>query len=495
MSEESHHSKDVHGNAITPFRTERTERDEKGTFLGSVPAPPPPRDVSIGLVPFCLISFVRLVLMAVSVGTPWHRKQHYSPNGLHGEGHLFYLFEHVTKVEGSLGVVTHPRSLCTYAQRRARVMEAFSIRSVARNMGIRNVTLVFTARSMGSLRIEVCFNLNVYLCSLADSTSRTRAFASPWAAWLLTALDSGIIAASKFTVPLDAQTVDKNIHSFMLPHIALVLQGWNVAARGGHTSLFVMSFQPSLLVQYFRADEAFGISPILLNMLTGGFSLVASSFGTMVSCFAITAASPPDEEMAKQIAVEEYQRGCERKWDAEEKVQYAEKSAEDKQAILFTLARTFPQFKMEKLVRASMNYTIFGLASGVYWRELTKHLKYVSNGTSQLRVMHTHCFALGSFFFLFVLLLEKCFALTKQKNYKKFYITYNIGLGITLMIMMIHGTLTVMGNDQNSRLISWTAGLGHIFLSVGFGYFYNVLLSAVRASGDKAGKKTVTASP
>ncbi|TPP47733.1 hypothetical protein CGC21_1575 [Leishmania donovani] len=463
MSEESHHSKDVHGNAITPFRTERTERDEKGTFLG-VPAPPPPRDVSIGLVPFCLISFVRLVLMAVSVGTPWHRKQHYSPNGLHGEGHLFYLFEHVTK------------------------------RSVARNMGIRNVTLVFTARSMGSLRIEVCFNLNVYLCSLADSTSRTRAFASPWAAWLLTALDSGIIAASKFTVPLDAQTVDKNIHSFMLPHIALVLQGWNVAARGGHTSLFVMSFQPSLLVQYFRADEAFGISPILLNMLTGGFSLVASSFGTMVSCFAITAASPPDE-MAKQIAVEEYQRGCERKWDAEEKVQYAEKSAEDKQAILFTLARTFPQFKMEKLVRASMNYTIFGLASGVYWRELTKHLKYVSNGTSQLRVMHTHCFALGSFFFLFVLLLEKCFALTKQKNYKKFYITYNIGLGITLMIMMIHGTLTVMGNDQNSRLISWTAGLGHIFLSVGFGYFYNVLLSAVRASGDKAGKKTVTASP
>ncbi|CAM42097.1 hypothetical protein, unknown function [Leishmania braziliensis MHOM/BR/75/M2904] len=148
---------------------------------------------------------------------------------------------------------------------------------------------------------------------------------------------------------------------------------------------------------------------------------------------------------------------------------------------------------MEKLVRASMNYTIFGLASGVYWRELTRHLKYVSNGTSQLRVMHTHCFALGSFFFLFVLLLEKSFALTKQKNYKKFYVTYNIGLGITLMMMMIHGTLTVVGKDQNSRLISWTAGVGHIFMSVGFGYFYNVLMGAVRASSVKA-NKTVTAS-
>ncbi|KAG5482879.1 hypothetical protein LSCM1_06913 [Leishmania martiniquensis] len=145
---------------------------------------------------------------------------------------------------------------------------------------------------------------------------------------------------------------------------------------------------------------------------------------------------------------------------------------------------------MEKLVRASMNYTIFGLASGLYWRELTKHLRYVSNGTSQLRVVHTHCFALGSFFFLFVLLLEKSFSLTTQKNYKKFYVTYNIGLGITLMMMLVHGTLTVVGKDQNSRLISWAAGLGHIFMSVGFGYFYNVLLGAVRASSGTAQKTT-----
>ncbi|KAG5483034.1 hypothetical protein LSCM4_07245 [Leishmania orientalis] len=163
-------------------------------------------------------------------------------------------------------------------------------------------------------------------------------------------------------------------------------------------------------------------------------------------------------------------------------------------AIFFTLAKVFPSFKMEKLVRASMNYTIFGFASGFYWRELTKHLKYVSNGTSQLRVMHTHCFALGSFFFLFVLLLEKSFSLTKQKNYKKFYVTYNIGLGITLLMMLVHGTLTVVGKDQNSRLISWTAGLGHIFMSVGFGYFYNVLLAAVRASGGKADKKATVSS-
>ncbi|KPA75155.1 hypothetical protein ABB37_08817 [Leptomonas pyrrhocoris] len=144
---------------------------------------------------------------------------------------------------------------------------------------------------------------------------------------------------------------------------------------------------------------------------------------------------------------------------------------------------------MEKLARASMGYTIFGLASGVYWRELTRHLGYVSNGTSQLRVMHTHCFSLGTFFLLFVLLLEKNFCLSKHKDYKKFYITYNIGIGITLTMILVHGTLTVTDKDPKSRFISWTAGAGHIITAVGFYYFYKVLLSAVREASNKSDKK------
>ncbi|KAG5509095.1 hypothetical protein JKF63_06104 [Porcisia hertigi] len=148
-----------------------------------------------------------------------------------------------------------------------------------------------------------------------------------------------------------------------------------------------------------------------------------------------------------------------------------------------TEAFVFQSFNMEKLVCASMGYTIFGLASGLYWRELTRHHR-VSDDTSQLRVLHAHCFSLGSFFFLCVLLLEKSFSLTQQKNYNKFYITYNIGLGITLMMMMVHGTLTVLGADGGIRIISWTAGLGHLFMSVGFAFFYHVLSGAVRASLD-----------
>jgi hypothetical protein len=148
-----------------------------------------------------------------------------------------------------------------------------------------------------------------------------------------------------------------------------------------------------------------------------------------------------------------------------------------------------PKPPMEKLARASMGYTMFGLAAGVYWRELTRHLGYVSNGTSQLRVMHTHCFSLGTFFFLFVLILEKNFKLSKHKDYKKFYITYNIGIGITLTMILVHGTLTVIDKDPKSRLISWTAGAGHTITAVGFYYFYKILLNAVRADSDKPDKK------
>lgn len=144
---------------------------------------------------------------------------------------------------------------------------------------------------------------------------------------------------------------------------------------------------------------------------------------------------------------------------------------------------------MEKLARASASYTMFGLAAGVYWRELTRHLGYVSNGTSQLRVMHTHCFSLGTFFFLFVLLLEKNFSLSSHKDYKKFYITYNIGVGVTLMMILVHGTLTVIDKDPKSRIISWTAGAGHTITAVGFYYFYKILLSAVRAADNKPEKK------
>ncbi|UUV98517.1 DUF2871 domain-containing protein [Vagococcus luciliae] len=132
---------------------------------------------------------------------------------------------------------------------------------------------------------------------------------------------------------------------------------------------------------------------------------------------------------------------------------------------------------MQKLARASLSYMIIGLISGVYFREMTKLNDF--DGWTQLSVVHTHTLILGMFFFLIVLLLEKNFNLTKHKNFKKFYITYNIGLGVTLLMLLTHGTMTVLG-IESSAAISGIAGLGHIILTVGLGFFFQVLLQSIK---------------
>lgn len=131
---------------------------------------------------------------------------------------------------------------------------------------------------------------------------------------------------------------------------------------------------------------------------------------------------------------------------------------------------------MKKLARTSMTYMIAGLASGVYYREFGRFNDF--QGKSQLNTLHTHILVLGMFFFLIVLLLEKSFKLSEHKNYKKFYAIYNSGLGITLLLMLIHGSMTVLGYDD-SPMIAGLAGIGHIVLTVGLGYFFNVLIVQV----------------
>lgn len=132
---------------------------------------------------------------------------------------------------------------------------------------------------------------------------------------------------------------------------------------------------------------------------------------------------------------------------------------------------------MKKLVRVSMIYMILGLVFGVYYREFTKLNGFT--GDTQLSVMHTHTLILGMFFFLIVLLLEKNFRLTAHKNYKKFYLCYNIGLGMTLLMLLVHGTMTVLGYADHAA-ISGIAGLGHIMLAVGLGFFFHVLYGSVK---------------
>lgn len=131
---------------------------------------------------------------------------------------------------------------------------------------------------------------------------------------------------------------------------------------------------------------------------------------------------------------------------------------------------------MKKFYRLSVCYTILALVGGVFYREFTKINNFTEPTT--LRVVHTHAFMLGMFFFLIVLLLEKQFQLTKSKKLKAFLGFYNAGLCLTIVMLLTRGITQVLAitlsNGMNAA-ISGFAGIGHILLGIGFLYFFKIL--------------------
>ena len=124
---------------------------------------------------------------------------------------------------------------------------------------------------------------------------------------------------------------------------------------------------------------------------------------------------------------------------------------------------------MKKIYYAAHTYMIIGVISGLYYRELTKLNDFT--GDSQLGVVHTHLLALGMLFYLVVLALEKLFTLSASRLFNWSFWVYNAGLGLTVLMMIIHGTQTVLG-AETSAAISGIAGLGHIVLTVGLVLFF-----------------------
>ncbi|WP_416829012.1 DUF2871 family protein [Ectobacillus polymachus] len=138
---------------------------------------------------------------------------------------------------------------------------------------------------------------------------------------------------------------------------------------------------------------------------------------------------------------------------------------------------------MKKLLNTAFIYAILGLVAGLYYRQMT--VNYNFTGKTMLSLLHTHIFVLGMFMFLFVLLLEKNFSLTKSDLFNWFYYIYNAGLIITVGLMGVHGTLTVMGITTGAA-IAGIAGIGHIIISIGFILFFLCLNDRVKAAAKEA---------
>lgn len=124
---------------------------------------------------------------------------------------------------------------------------------------------------------------------------------------------------------------------------------------------------------------------------------------------------------------------------------------------------------MRKIYVAAHVYMILGLISGLYYRELTKLNDFT--GDTQLSVVHTHILALGMLFFLIVLALEKLFTLTAGKLFTAFFWVYNAGLALTVGLMIVRGTMTVLGHQAGPAL-DGISGLGHITITLGLIFFF-----------------------
>jgi hypothetical protein len=122
---------------------------------------------------------------------------------------------------------------------------------------------------------------------------------------------------------------------------------------------------------------------------------------------------------------------------------------------------------MKHYLKSASIYTLIGLISGVFYREITKIMDYTSR--TSLSLIHGHYISLGLFVFLFLLILEKQFAFSGIKSSKQVVIGYHIGLNITGLGFLLRGLTQVLEIDMTRGLnasISGISGIGHILLAI-----------------------------
>ncbi|MEE1236564.1 MAG: DUF2871 domain-containing protein [Turicibacter sp.] len=135
---------------------------------------------------------------------------------------------------------------------------------------------------------------------------------------------------------------------------------------------------------------------------------------------------------------------------------------------------------MKKLLNTAFTYTVIALVAGVGYREYTKMIDFT--GETNLSLLHTHLFTLGMLFFLLVLSLEVTLKVSQQKFFNGFFVTYNIGLILTTIMMAVRGFLQTQGGEISKAMdasVSGISGVGHILLSVGLVLFFISLKRAV----------------
>ncbi len=144
--------------------------------------------------------------------------------------------------------------------------------------------------------------------------------------------------------------------------------------------------------------------------------------------------------------------------------------------------RFMPKFDSKRIIEVSFIYLIFGLVSGIFYREFTK--VYAFTGETKLSKLHVHSFTLGS---IALLVLFIIFLLIKKDNpeimdkFKRPFAIWNIGLVLMLAIFMIKGIIEVLGYRYDNVTLASVAGisgLSHIVLSIAMIWSFRLILKA-----------------
>src|SRR5699024_6717726 len=122
---------------------------------------------------------------------------------------------------------------------------------------------------------------------------------------------------------------------------------------------------------------------------------------------------------------------------------------------------------------------VIGVLSGLFYREFSKANDFPEGQFTQLGLVPTHLLTLGFIVLLIVLLLEKVFALSRnRKPFEWVSWLYNAGVVLTAARMVWHAMLTALGGEATS-MIAGIAGLGQIFPTVAMILFVIVLGGAI----------------
>ena len=134
----------------------------------------------------------------------------------------------------------------------------------------------------------------------------------------------------------------------------------------------------------------------------------------------------------------------------------------------------------KKLVNTAAYYAVAGLFAGAFYREFTKYMGY--KGVTALGKAHTHLFALGMLMFLLVTALASTTEITKSEYFDRFYFYYNIGVGLSATMIFCRGLYEVIGINNNvlDLVISWTAGAGHVAVTIGLAFLFLSLKQKIK---------------